>query len=165
MTQVTADESRTIDFGLRRDILSPMETLAQSVSTIAPTTTPQRRFRWYAPSQGTALGWLIYWPQRLCCSGSLHCALCASFLFARFAVYLCCDDVTPGWAQPWLGVCCWLMWQLEPVFIGGFYHYANLLLRDATGHSYSNSCFAVLVATISIGIAYRDVKVRARMML
>src|SRR5208283_4813271 len=27
-------------YGLRRDALSPMETLAQSVSTIAPTTTP-----------------------------------------------------------------------------------------------------------------------------
>ena len=27
-------------YGLRREVLSPMETLAQSVSTIAPTTTP-----------------------------------------------------------------------------------------------------------------------------
>ena len=32
--------SQNADYGLRRGILSPMETLAQSVSTMAPTTTP-----------------------------------------------------------------------------------------------------------------------------
>ena len=31
---------RKANYGLRREILSPMETLAQSVSTMAPTTTP-----------------------------------------------------------------------------------------------------------------------------
>ena len=30
----------TSAYGLRREVLSPMETLAQSISTIAPTTTP-----------------------------------------------------------------------------------------------------------------------------
>ena len=32
--------AKTHSYGLRREILSPMETLAQSVSTIAPTATP-----------------------------------------------------------------------------------------------------------------------------
>jgi amino acid transporter len=49
--------------------------------------------------------------------------------------------------------------------IGGFYHYANLLLRDATGHVYSAVLLALLVTGISIWIAYRDVKISARLML
>src|SRR6202034_4066462 len=49
--------------------------------------------------------------------------------------------------------------------IGGFYHYANLLLRDATGHGYSAVFLAVLVTSVSIWIAYRDVKISARLML
>jgi hypothetical protein len=49
--------------------------------------------------------------------------------------------------------------------IGGFYHYANLLLRDATGHVYSAVLLATLVTSVSMGIAYRDVKISARLML
>lgn len=36
----SSEHSPTANFGLRRGILSPMETLAQSVSTMTPTTTP-----------------------------------------------------------------------------------------------------------------------------
>jgi amino acid transporter len=49
--------------------------------------------------------------------------------------------------------------------IGGFYHYANLLLHDATGHVYSTVLLATLVTGVSIWIAYRDVKISARLML
>src|SRR5579864_3844407 len=49
--------------------------------------------------------------------------------------------------------------------IGGFYHYANLLLRDATGHGFSAVLLSVLVTAVSIWIAYRDVKISARLML
>jgi amino acid transporter len=49
--------------------------------------------------------------------------------------------------------------------IGGFYHYGNLLLRDATGHGISAAFLAVLVTAISIWIAWRDVKISARLML
>ena len=38
--QPSATKVQTGDYGLRGEILSPMETLAQSVSTIAPTSTP-----------------------------------------------------------------------------------------------------------------------------
>jgi hypothetical protein len=46
--------------------------------------------------------------------------------------------------------------------IGGFYHYGNLLLRDATGHATSAVFLALLVTAISIWIAWRDVKISAR---
>jgi amino acid transporter len=49
--------------------------------------------------------------------------------------------------------------------IGGFYHYANLLLRDATGHAPPTASLALLVTAISIWIASRDVKISARLML
>jgi amino acid transporter len=49
--------------------------------------------------------------------------------------------------------------------IGGFYHYANLLLRDATGHGTSAVLLAVIVTGVSIWIAWRDVKISARLML
>jgi len=40
-----------------------------------------------------------------------------------------------------------------------------LLLRDATGHVYSAVLLALLVTGVSIWIAYRDVKISARLML
>jgi amino acid transporter len=49
--------------------------------------------------------------------------------------------------------------------IGGFYHYGNLLLRDAIGHGTSAAFLALAVTAISIWIAWRDVKVSARLML
>jgi amino acid transporter len=49
--------------------------------------------------------------------------------------------------------------------IGGFYHYANLLLHDATGRVASGVFLALLVTAISIAIAWRDVKISARLML
>jgi amino acid transporter len=49
--------------------------------------------------------------------------------------------------------------------IGGFYHYGNLLLRDATGHGTSAVFLALLVSAISIWIAWRDVQISARVML
>src|SRR5258708_27566686 len=49
--------------------------------------------------------------------------------------------------------------------IGGFYHYGNLLLRDATGRGASAVFLAILVTGISVWIAWRDVKISPRLML
>jgi amino acid transporter len=49
--------------------------------------------------------------------------------------------------------------------IGGFYHYANLVLHDASGHVTSAAGLAILVAAISVVIACCDVKISARLML
>src|SRR6202789_4640030 len=48
-------------FGLRHNALSPLETLAQSVSTIAPSTTPQLTIPlvFVLAGQGTAIAYLI----------------------------------------------------------------------------------------------------------
>ena len=50
---------QTGDYGLRGEILSPMETLAQSVSTIAPTSTPAATIPLVAALAGNGT-WLAY---------------------------------------------------------------------------------------------------------
>jgi amino acid transporter len=166
MTQKYPDKSTAADYGLRREILSPMETLAQSVSTIAPTTTPAATIPLVCALAGNGT-WLAY---MLATTAILLVALC----IARYARHSASPGSLYTYASitmpPWLGAT--VAWSLLLAYvatgssvIGGFYHYANLLLRDATGHGYSAVILATLVTVISIWIAYRDVKISARLML
>jgi amino acid transporter len=153
-------------YGLRRGALSPMETLAQSVSTIAPTTTPAATIPLVCALAGNGT-WLAY---VLATIAILLVALCVG-KFARYSaspgsLYTYASMILP----PSLGAT--VAWSLLLAYIatgasviGGFYHYANLLLRDATGHGLSAAFLAVLVTAISIAIAWRDVKISARLML
>src|ERR1700757_4525246 len=154
------------DFGLRRGILSPMETLAQSVSTMAPTTTPAATIPLVCALAGNGT-WLAY---VLATVAIFLVALC----IARFAPH----SASPGslYSYPSMTLPAWLSatvaWSLLLAYvatgssvIGGFYHYANLLLRDATGHVFSAVLLSLLVTGISIWIAWRDVKISARLML
>jgi amino acid transporter len=166
MQQLAPAHTQAGDYGLRREILSPAETLAQSVSTIAPTTTPAATIPLVCALAGNGT-WLAY---ALATAAVLLVALC----IARYAR----QSASPGslytyasmTLPPWLSAT--VAWSLLLAYvatgssvIGGFYHYANLLLRDATGHVYSAVLLALLVTGASIWIAYRDVKISARLML
>jgi amino acid transporter len=166
MTQTVPAYCPTTDYGLRREILSPMETLAQSVSTMAPTTTPAATIPLVCALAGNGT-WLAY---VLATAAVLLVALC----IGRYARYSASPGSLYTYASmtlpPWLGAS--VAWSLLLAYvatgssvIGGFYHYANLLLRDATGHVYSAVLLALLVTGVSIWIAYRDVKISARLML
>ena len=156
----------TADYGLKRGILSPMETLAQSVSTMAPTTTPAATIPLVAALAGNGT-WLAY---ALATVAIFLVALCIA-RFARHSaspgsLYTYASTILP----PWLSAT--VAWSLLLAYvatgssvIGGFYHYANLLLHDATGHVFSTAILALLVTGASIWIAYRDVKISARLML
>src|ERR1700693_3791464 len=160
------DESQTTDFGLRRGILSPMETLAQSVSTMAPTTTPAATIPLVCGLAGNGT-WLAY---VLATVAIFLVALCIA-RYARLSaspgsLYTYASTTLP----PWLSAT--VAWSLLLAYvatgssvIGGFYHYANLLLRDATGHVFSAVLLSLLVTSVSIWIAWRDVKISARLML
>ena len=64
------------------------------------------------------------------------------------------------------GACCSRTSRRDRASIGGFYHYANLLLRDATGHGTSDRASRRCSVTgVSMWIAWRDVKISARLML
>src|SRR5208282_4920096 len=166
MTQTTPAYSPTTDYGLRREVLSPMETLAQSVSTIAPTTTPVATIPLVCALAGNGT-WLAY---VLATAAILLVAVCIG-KFARYSsspgsLYTYASMILP----PSLGATA--AWSLLLAYIatgssviGGFYHFANLLLRDASGHGTSAVLLTIVAAAISMWIAWRDVKVSARLML
>ncbi len=157
---------QTGDYGLRGDILSPMETLAQSVSTIAPTSTPAATIPLVAALAGNGT-WLAY---LLAMSAILLVAWCVS-RFARYSsspgsLYTYASMILP----PSLGsVAAWSLLlayvATASSVIGGFYVYANLLFVDALGRGFSTVALALIVTAVSVWIAWRDVKISARFML
>jgi amino acid transporter len=166
MTTAVTEDSLTTDYGLRREILSPLETLAQSVSTVAPTTSPAATIPLVCALAGNGT-WLAY-------ALATVAVLLVAFCIGRYARYSASPGSLYTYASmtlpPWLSAT--VAWSLLLAYvatgssvIGGFYHYANLLLRDATGHGYSAVLLATLVTGVSIWIAYRDVKISARLML
>jgi amino acid transporter len=153
-------------YGLRREVLSPMETLAQSVSTMAPTTTPAATIPLVCALAGNGT-WLAY---VLATIAVLLVGLC----IARFAKHSASPGSLYTYASmilpPWMSAA--VAWSLLLAYvttgssvIGGFYHWANLLLHDATGHGFSAVLLAGVVTGVSIWIAWRDVKISARLML
>jgi amino acid transporter len=166
MEPTPPENSPTTEFGLRHGILSPLETLAQSVSTMAPTTTPAATIPLVCALAGNGT-WLAY---ALATVAIFLVALC----IARFARHSASPGSLYTYASmtlpPWLSAT--VAWSLLLAYvatgssvIGGFYHYANLLLRDATGHVFSAVMLSLLVTGVSIWIAWRDVKISARLML
>jgi amino acid transporter len=153
-------------YGLRRDVLSPMETLAQSVSTIAPTTSAVATIPLVCALAGNGT-WLAY---VLATVAILLVAWCIG-RFARYSsspgsLYTYAGMILP----PWLGAT--TAWSLLLAYIttassviGGFYQYANLLLHDLSGHMTSTVLLSLMVAGVSMWIAWRDVKISARLML
>lgn len=166
MESASAAKQERASYGLRREVLSPMETLAQSVSTMAPTTTPVATIPLVFALAGNGT-WLAY---VLATGAVLLVASCVS-RFARYSsspgsLYTYASMVLP----PWLGAVA--AWSLLLAYvatgssvIGGFYHYGNVLLHDATGHWISATLLALAVTGISMWIAWRDVKISARLML
>src|SRR6202044_1802378 len=80
MAQETQEHSEATGYGLRREALSPVETLAQSVSTMAPTATPVATIPLVCALAGNGT-WLAY---VLATLAVLLVALCVS-KFARYS--------------------------------------------------------------------------------
>src|ERR1700689_4096751 len=166
MTQSAPAQSQTTDYGLRSGILSPMETLAQSVSTMAPTTSPAATIPLVCALAGNGT-WLAY----VVATGAVVLVARCIGRYARISaspgsLYTYASLTLP----PWLGAT--VAWSLLLAYVatgssvvGGFYHYANLLLHDASGHVTSAAALAIIVTGISVAIAWRDVKISARLML
>jgi amino acid transporter len=161
-----SEQPNSKNYGLRREVLSPMETLAQSVSTMAPTTTPVATIPLVSALAGNGT-WLAY---VLATVAVLLVALC----IARYARHSASPGSLYTYASmtlpPWLASMA--AWSLLLAYvatgssvIGGFYHYGNLLLHDATGHFTSATLLALAVTGLSMWIAWRDVKISARLML
>jgi len=166
MAQASQIAPENSTYGLRGEVLSPMETLAQSVSTIAPTTTPVATIPLVCALAGNGT-WLAY---VLATLAVLLVAACIA-KFARYSsspgsLYTYTAKIMPpavAAASAWSLLLAYIATGAS--VIGGFYHYGNLLLRDATGHSTSAVFLALLATAVSIWIAWRDVKISARLML
>ena len=166
MPSAALEQSSKSGYGLRQGVLSPLETLAQSLSTIAPTAMPAAAVPLVCALAGNGT-WLAY---ALATAAVFLVGLC----IAKYARYSASPGSLYTYAAatlpPWLAATA--AWSLLLAYvatgsgvIAGFFHYANLLIRDMTGHFISGALLAILCAAISILIAWRDVQVSARLML
>jgi amino acid transporter len=152
--------------GLRANILSPMETLAQSISVIAPTTTPTMTVPLVFVLAGNGT-WLAY----LFATAAI---LLVGLMISRFARNTSCSGSLYTYATSGLppGISGIAGWALLLAYIatgasvaGGFINYANVFLLSLFGKSAPTALLAVLCVAVSTFIAYRDVQVSARLML
>jgi amino acid transporter len=156
----------TQSYGLKQHILSPLETLAQSISTIAPTASPTMTIPLVFALAGNGT-WLAYLFAGV---GVFLVALCVS----RFARY----SASPGslyvyassTLRPVLGSV--TAWALLLAYIatgasvvGGFINYANVLALAIVGRQFPSLLLVATSVGVSTLIAYRDVKISARLML
>jgi amino acid transporter len=157
-------------FGLRHNALSPIETLAQSVSTIAPSTSPQLTIPlvFVLAGQGTAIAYLI----------AMGLMVLVGLCIAAFAR----ESSSPG------SLYVYTKRSLPPVFssitalalffayittasavIGGFVDFAYVFLNPLHVRFGIPHIPAVVLVGLAAGVAgfvaYHDVKVSARLML
>jgi amino acid transporter len=157
-------------FGLRHNALSPVETLAQSISTIAPSTSPQLTIPlvFVLAGQGTAIAYLI--------------AMCLMVLVGLCIAAFARESSSPG------SLYVYTRQSLPPIFssitalalffayittasavIGGFVAFAYIFLNPLHarfGLQHIPALVLVSVAAAVAGfVAYHDVKISARLML
>ncbi|HEY0795813.1 MAG TPA: APC family permease [Acidisarcina sp.] len=152
-------------YGLKRNVLSPLEVLAQSISTIAPTASPTMTIPLVFALAGNAT-WLAY---LLATVGVLLVGLCVS-RFARYSaspgsLYIYASTLKPacGSITAWALLLAYV--ATGSSVVGGFINYANVLLQGLTGHQAPASLLAMIAVAAATAIAYRDVKISAELML
>jgi amino acid transporter len=154
------------DYGLRREILSPLETLAQSVSTIAPTCTPAATIPLVCSLAGNGT-WLAY---VLATIAILLVAWCigrfARYSFSPGSLYSYANLVLPSWVS---SIAAWSLLLAyvgtAASVIGGFYDYFLVFIHRPGHHPFLGALLAAAVTGACIWISCRDVKISARLML
>lgn len=159
-------EVQAAGYGLHRNTLGPLQTLAQSISTMGPTCSPAMTVPLVFATAGNGT-WLAYLLAMGC---TLLMALCVS-RFAR-------ESASPGSLYayatsslpPALGsVSAWALLLAYVAtgasVVGGFVHYANVVLNEFLGITVAGALLAVLAVAISTAVAYRDVKISTELMV
>jgi amino acid transporter len=153
-------------FGLHGNALGHFDSVAQSVSTMAPTASAAMTVPLVFASAGNGT-WVSYLLATLC---TLFVGLC----IARFAR----DSASPGSLYsyataslpPVLGsVAAWALLLAYVAsgasVVGGFVHYANVVLAHAAGRTLPDIPLGIACVLLCSWVAYRDVKASARLML
>lgn len=159
-------DAKAAGYGLRHAALSPLETLAQSISGVCPTLTPFVTVPLVFTLAGNGT-WLAY---VLATFGILLVAWCIG-RFARYSsspgsLYSYAEMILPPWLSAvaaWSLLLAYVMGSASN--IGGFYYFTNIMLRDVAGHELSTLFLATIVAAVPVWLAWRDVKISARVML
>jgi amino acid transporter len=152
-------------FGLRAGTLSPLETLAQSVSTIAPSTSPTLTVPlvFALAGDGTCLAYAL----------ALGLIVLVALCVARFARESASPgslyEYTRGTLPPALAALTgWALFfayaMTAASVIGGFLNYAYVFLGPL-GQHVPAALLASGSATVATWVAYRDIKISARLML
>jgi amino acid transporter len=154
------------DSGLRHNILSPLETLSQSISAIAPTTSPALTIPLVFADAGNG-AWLAYVLAGL---ATLLMALC----IARFAqtsaspgsLYKYAVDSLPSIGGRTAGWALLLAYVATGAsVVGGFLNYARVLITIPAAHAIPAWIIALIAAAAATYFAYHDVQTSARLML
>ncbi|MGI8960896.1 MAG: APC family permease [Bryobacteraceae bacterium] len=151
---------------LKKEALSPLETLAQSISSIAPTAAPTVLIPLAFALSGNGT-WFAY----LLATVALSLVAMNISVFARYSaspgsLYTYAASVLPG------SVGRLSAWALLIAYVGtasavtgGFTNYTNLLLQALFGIHASHVLLTAIISVLATWIAYRDVKISARLML
>lgn len=152
--------------GLHRQALGPLDTLAQSLSTMGPTTSPAMTVSlvFATAGNGTWLAYLI----------ALGCTLLMALCVSRFAresaspgsLYVYATSSLPpslGSVSAWALLLAYIATGASVV--GGFAHYVNVVLGEFLHVSASPLLLAVLAVVVCTAVAYRDVKVSTQTMI
>ena len=163
--EVYSKEGRGEEYGLHAGVLSPMEILAQSVSAMAPSTSPSLTIPLVFAIAGNAT-WFVY---LLAMGATLLVGFCVS-RFARLSaslgsLYAYAADTLPmvfGVTAGWALLLAYL--AIGASVAGGALYYCELLSQQFL--HWSPPVFTLIVVCAAAGfVAYRDVKLSAELML
>ena len=158
-----ADAGET--YGLRRHILSPVETLAQSVSTIAPSSSPTLTIPlvFALAGQGTWLAYLL----ALVSVGLI--SLCVA-VFARESsspgsLYTYTRANLPPWCAAIAACALFFAYAMTAAsLLAGFLNYSYVFLGSFSRYA-PPGLLLLLAAAAVVMIAHRDIKVSTQLML
>jgi len=164
--KVYTEDNAAGSYGLRKDVLGPIETLAQSVSATAPSTSASLTIPLIVGLAGNAT-WFVY----LLATGSM---LLVGFCVSRFArlsaspgsLYSYTADTLPpvfGAAAAWGLLLAYLATGASVA--GGALYYATVLSQQFFHWAPPGIPTLALVCAVAGWIAYRDVKLSAEVML
>jgi amino acid transporter len=153
-------------YGLHKGVLGPMETLAQSVSAMAPSTSPSLTIPLVFALAGNGT-WFVY---LLTTAAMLLVGFCISRFARMSASPGSLYTYTADTLRPSLGAVA--AWALLLAYVatgasvaGGALYYGNLILGQFFSWSPPALITLALVFALTGAIAFRDVKLSAEMML
>lgn len=153
-------------YGLRKGVLSPIETLAQSVSAMAPSTSPSLTIPLVFALAGNGT-WFVY---LLTTAAMLLVGFCISRFARMSASPGSLYTYTADTLRPSLGAVA--AWALLIAYVatgasvaGGALYYANVLLGQFFSWTPPALITLAVVVALATAVAYRDVKLSAEMML